>query len=322
MHNDRGRPGVGLQKWKKTVFFGPMRMLTEIALIIGLVIAVVVIARLSRLIIKEIRAFRVTRIYDDRHWDFDHILSQYNPYYKSLDDTVRDRFLRRVLHFMEDKDFEFIDIEKEERMPLLISAAAVQLTFGLEHYLLDYFKTIYVLKENYRYGLYNMPFEGHVSEEGIYLSWANFIREFTDYSDGQNVGLHEMAHALAYVNFTVQEGRDDTFHDKFKDFSAVARPVFERMQAGETTVLDPYASTNYHEFWAVSIETFFERTHAFKKQLPELYEALCTLLNQDPLTSLKIIDPGFLDEAGEMPGLAFAPEILPKPVRTDRDGNL
>lgn len=274
-----------------------MRLLTEIALIIGLVIAVFVIARLSRLILNKIRAVKVTRIYDDRHWDFDNILSQYNPYYKSLDDTVRDRFLRRVLHFMEDKEFEYVDLDKEERMPLLISAAAVQLTFGLERYLLDYFKTIYILKENYRFGLYNMPFEGHVSEDGIYLSWSNFIREFTDYSDGQNVGLHEMAHALAYVNFTVEDGRDNTFHDKFTDFSETARPVFERMQAGETTILDPYAATNYQEFWAVSIETFFEKTHAFKRQLPDLYNSLCVLLNQDPLSPRKVIDLDLLDES-------------------------
>ena len=283
-----------------------MRTLTEITLIIGLVIAVFVLARLGRWVIRWIRAAKVTRIYDDRHWEFDSILSQYNPYYKSLDDTVRDRFLRRVLNFMEAKEFEYIDVEQEERMPLLISAAAVQLTFGLENYHLDHFKTIYILRENYRFGLYNMPFEGHVSEDGIYLSWSNFIREFTDYTDGQNVGLHEMAHALAYVNFTVEEGKDDSFHNKFKDFSEVARPVFEKMQAGETTVLDPYAATNYHEFWAVSVETFFEKSHAFKKQLPELYRGLCILLNQDPLTPRKIIDMEFLSDGSSLDALAIA----------------
>ncbi len=288
-----------------------MRTLTEITLIIGLVITVFIAARLSRYILRWIRRMKVARIYDDRHWEYDSILSKYNPYYKSLDDSVRDRFLRRALHFMEDKDFEYIDVEREERMPLLISAAAVQLTFGLEHYLLDYFKTIYILRENYRFGPYNMPFEGHVSEDGIYLSWSNFIREFADYSDGQNVGLHEMAHALAYVNFTVEEGRDDVFHDKFKDFSLVARPVFERMQVGEINVLDAYAATNYHEFWAVSIETFFEKAHTFKRQQPELYNSLCTLLNQDPLTPRKIIDMDFMGDA--VATASFTVETIPPP---------
>ena len=190
---------------------------------------------------------------------------------------------------MGSKDFKYIDIQPEEMMPLLISGAAVQLTFGLNNYLLDYFKTIYVLRDNYRYGLYNMPFEGHVNEEGIYLSWNNFIREYNDYSDGQNVGLHELAHALTYVTFSVQEGMDKTFHDKFKDFSKVARPVLEQIQSGETNLLDKYAATNYQEFWAVCIENFFERSVEFREQLPSLYFALCHLLNQDPLTPRKRI---------------------------------
>ncbi|HEY4109518.1 zinc-dependent peptidase [Puia sp.] len=234
------------------------------------------------------------RVYEARHDDFDSLLSRYNPYYRSLSNTDRRRFLQRVLLFMEAKKFEYIDIEPDESMPLLISAAAVQLTFGLEHFRLDYFRTIHILKDKYRFGLYNMPFEGHVCEDGIYLSWTHFIREFTDYSDGQNVGLHEMAHALTYVNFTVHDGRDNSFHSRFTEFSAVARPIFERMQGGERTLLDPYAATNYQEFWAVCIETFFERPTSFKRQLPELYYSLCTLLNQDPLTPYKVLDSSII----------------------------
>lgn len=259
-------------------------MSSDAAFIMGLAIAALIGGRLVHFIYMSGKKKKLTRVYQDKHQDFDGILARYNPYYKSLDGAGRDRFLKRVLIFMEFKDFKYIDIEAEEKMPLLISSAAIQLTFGLESFLLDYFKTIYILKDNYRYGLYNVPFEGHVGDDGIYLSWSNFIREFADYSDGQNLGLHEMAHALTYVNFTVQDGRDTSFHDKFTDFSAVARPVFERMQAGETTVLDTYAATNYQEFWAVCVETFFERPTPFKRQLPELYLSLCTLLNQDPLT--------------------------------------
>jgi Mlc titration factor MtfA (ptsG expression regulator) len=243
---------------------------------------------ISRLL-ERARNRRRNRLFTARQDSFNAVLSRFNPYYRSLSASARERFLRRVLLFMEAKKFEYIDLEPEETMPLLISAAAVQLTFGLDHFRLDYFRTIHILKDKYRFGLYNMPFEGHVSEDGIYLSWAHFVREFTNYSDGQNVGLHEMAHALTYVNFTVQDGRDNSFHDRFVEFSAVARPIFERMQAGESTLLDPYAATNYQEFWAVSIETFFERPTPFKRGLPELYSSLCILLNQDPLTPNKVL---------------------------------
>jgi hypothetical protein len=63
------------------------------------------------------------------------------------------------------------------------------------------------------------------------------------------------------------------------------------MQAGESTLLGAYAATSYQEFWAVCIETFFERSSAFRKQQPELYHSLCYLLNQDPLTAEKILQP-------------------------------
>jgi hypothetical protein len=250
-----------------------------------------VLAGVSRRIIMGARHRKQRRLFETNAGDYDTLLSRCNPYYASLNKAGKERFLARVQHFVEVKTFNYIDIEADESIPLLVGAAAIQLTYGLEHYLLDYFGTIHILKDRYRYGRYETPFEGHVSEDGIYLSWAHFLKEFTNYSDGQNVGLHEMAHALTYVNFTVREGRDKIFHDHFTEFSAIARPVFERMQAGETNLLDAYAATNYQEFWAVCIETFFERSHAFRKQLPELYVSLCSLLNQDPLTAEKILQP-------------------------------
>ena len=256
-----------------------------------LLVGGVAVVRLSMQLQAWSRSRRRERMFMAKSGDYDTLLSQYSPYYRSLGKAGKQRFLSRVLHFMAVKQFDYIDLEPEESMPLLVAAVAVQLTFGLDSYLLDYFKTIHILKDKYRYGVYSMPFEGHVSEDGIYLSWNDFVKEFTDYSDGQNVGLHEMAHALTYVNFTVDEGRDKVFHDSFATFSAVARPIFERLQAGESTLLDPYAATNYQEFWAVCVETFFERSTSLRGQLPELYFSLCTLLNQDPLTPEKILQP-------------------------------
>lgn len=224
-----------------------------------------------------------------RHGDFDVLLARYNPYYKSLTSDGRDRFLKRVLQFIDGKDFVYVDLQREESMPLLISAAAIQLTFGLENFRLDYFRTIYIVRDRYTYGTYETPFEGHVASDGIYLSWTHFVREFADYTDGQNVGLHEMAHALTYVNFTVDEGRDDNFYRLFVTFSAVARPIYERMKNGESNLLSAYATTSYPEFWAVCIETFFERSGSFQSELPDLYGALCRLLNQDPLTAAKCL---------------------------------
>ncbi|HSJ68492.1 MAG TPA: zinc-dependent peptidase, partial [Anditalea sp.] len=43
------------------------------------------------------------------------------------------------------------------------------------------------------------------------------------------------------------------------------------------------ARENIHEFFAVSVEAFFENTIAFKAYHPEMYECLVFLLRQDPL---------------------------------------
>jgi Mlc titration factor MtfA (ptsG expression regulator) len=255
------------------------------------VIAIIIVPIIVRNIRSYINRKKLAKILESKEVVFDSMLQHYSPYYKSLSATNKKRFMNRVIVFMEIKEFTYIDIEQEDTMPLLISAAAVQLTFGLEHYEMDYFRNIYVLRNIYKYGLYNVPFEGHVSDDGIYLSWSNFMKDNNDYSDGENVGLHELAHALAYVNFTVEDGKDERFHSKFKEFSEVGRPVFERMQKGEINLLNNYAATNYNEFWAVCVETFFECSEKFRQQLPELYFALCDLLNQDPLTPDKIISP-------------------------------
>lgn len=222
---------------------------------------------------------------------YSNILDRFNPYFHGLDKGLQQRFLRRTLNFMTAKRFKYVEMEGEEHMPLLISAAAVQLTFGLDNYMLDHFHTIYIVKSDYNYGLYNVPFQGHVNKDGIYLSWSNFLRAFETYNDGDNVGLHEMAHALSYVNFIANDGSDDGFKERFVEFSRTGRAVFREVQDGRVTLLGNYAATNYEEFWAVCVENFFERPNSFRQQLPSLYNAMCKLLNQDMLSPGLFLKP-------------------------------
>src|SRR5947207_1176379 len=83
----------------------------------------------------------------------------------------------------------------------------------------------------------HLPFMGHVDSSGIYLSWDNFLQGIHRSADNSNVGLHEMAHALTYVNFIVKTEEDKHFKREFKNFSKVARPIFQSMQQGNRTLL-------------------------------------------------------------------------------------
>jgi hypothetical protein len=215
-----------------------------------------------------------------------------NPYYQTLPDNLKQRFVERTLHFSVSKEFHYHAIDEEEYIPILISGAAVQLTFGLQNYLMDYFDIIHVMKREYVLHSDNETYLGHVSKSGIHISWDNFAYGYINYSDAKNLGLHEMAHALQFDSVLGYENNyDRDFKKRMEDFYAEGLPIFRAMRTGMNLVFDEYSTTNFDEFWAVSVENFFESPTVFKQRLPQLYQEMCDLLNQDPLSPQLIIKP-------------------------------
>lgn len=211
------------------------------------------------------------------------LLNMYFPYYQKLvSEKDRNRFVRRVICFRRLKEFVFQDMEKSNDACYFVSAAAIQLTFGLKSFRMPFFHTIHIINGEYRHFAYATPFQGHVSGGQIYLSWPHFKYGYEQQDDSYNVGLHEMAHALAWQNYYTEDHHDTHFRRYFPEFSAAGRPLFQRMQNGEQSLLGNYAAANYDEFWATSVEVFFEQPRKMKEELPLLYAALCRLLNQDP----------------------------------------
>ncbi len=212
------------------------------------------------------------------------ILENEYPFYRSLNDSDKVKFAKRVYQFSESKFFIFDhDWEKEETIRYLVSASAIQLTLGLDDFMLAYFTRIVIHHKGYHFGFYQSEFQGHILGREIHLSWEYFKRGIDNPTDRENVGLHEMAHALAYECFNVGGQGDIHFRNEFANFSAVGRPIFNNMQLGQYTILGSYAATNYHEFWAVCVEVFFEQPLQLYNELPELYIAIKKLLKQDLL---------------------------------------
>ena len=211
------------------------------------------------------------------------IIFRVMPYFSRLNDVNKQRFLKRVHNFRKIKSFHFNGLEPSEEIEILISAAAVQVSFGLKNYLLPFFKEVYILSDAYQ-GLEGKElYIGHVSPTGIYISWKHFVQGFADYSDGVNVALHEMAHALKHENFIKETGIDWDFRNDFEKLPAVFGPIMTQVIVQGKSYLRGYAFTNFQEFWAVSVEYFFENSQGLKDNLPQLYAILCDTLNQDPL---------------------------------------
>jgi hypothetical protein len=59
-------------------------------------------------------------------------------------------------------------MEQSEETAILVSASAVQVTFGLKNYLLSHFENIHVLADAYQMENDKEIYVGHVAPEGIY----------------------------------------------------------------------------------------------------------------------------------------------------------
>jgi hypothetical protein len=211
------------------------------------------------------------------------VLNKRFPYYKKLSDLQQKTFIDRVQLFIADKIFKVHDTIAYKEMPILISAAAIQLTLGLRRYLLPNFRFIHVYPEEF---LAISPtiriLEGNVNGHTINLSWKHFLKGYEDGSDGQNVGLHELSHALYYQNFVTEENVDTNFRDTFDEFNDYGNKVFHQEALPGNDLYSDYALKNFQEFWAESIEIFFEKPVQLKTLYPRLYDSLVEILNQDP----------------------------------------
>jgi hypothetical protein len=251
--------------------------------LLAIVIALVIYKEKVLLTYQKILLWWERKIFVQHQTYYHSIVSSHSKFYNALSISDQDKFLWRTYQYMRARKFHFVDIEPSSDKPFLVSATAVQLTFGLDKFMMAYFENIYILKEdNYQVG-FAKPEKGHVNHSGIYLCWESFVNGLHGVHTNSNVGLHEMGHALSYVNLITQTESDPHFKREFKNYSKVARPLFEAMQNGYETVLGGYASNNFQEFWAVSIEFFFENPSKLKQELPNLYNALKRLLKQDPL---------------------------------------
>ncbi|MFN3716548.1 MAG: zinc-dependent peptidase [Thiobacillus sp.] len=108
--------------------------------------------------------------------------------------------------------------------------------------------------------------------------------------DGFNVVIHEFAHKLDMLNGDANGfpplHRGMNAADWARDFSAAYEDLCGQVDAGEDTLVDPYASTSPAEFFAVATEMFFEVPDLLIDTYPAVYAHLQQFYRQDPLARL------------------------------------
>lgn len=137
------------------------------------------------------------------------------------------------------------------------------------------------------------PLSGEAWEGGpLVLSWDDVL--YSGGGQGYNVVIHEFAHKLDMKNGAVDglpplpaelpvAAWATAFEAAYDDFC-------RRVDVGEETVIDPYASDSPAEFFAVLTEYFFEMPDVLYDDYPAVYEQLRRFYKQDPLKRLESLN--------------------------------
>ena len=213
------------------------------------------------------------------------MLTNHFPYYHHLSATLQPMFVSRVLQFINGKVFVVRTPNAYMEMPVLISAAAIQLTFGLKAFRLPYYRFIQVHPKEYlTKGKDPTLILGHVYKKTITVAWDHFYHGTTIPNDGVNVGLHEMAHALYIQKLTTKTRFGNHFFYHYKLMEKASATHFSIANCMYNLYKDN-AFKNRQEFWAESIELFFERPIELQKHYSGVFEHIQTMLKQNPLNA-------------------------------------
>lgn len=126
---------------------------------------------------------------------------------------------------------------------------------------------------------------GESWEQGkVVLSWADIEQDLR----GENIHclvIHEYAHQL--------DGRDGVMDGtppmldsrELSQWSTVMQNAFDdlcRRESESAALIDPYATTNPEEFFAVICETFFVEPHVLQQAYPSVYRLMVQFFRLDP----------------------------------------
>jgi hypothetical protein len=229
------------------------------------------------------------------------VIQRHIVFFRRLSASDRAELLGHIQVFLAEKRFEGcggFEITDEVRVTI-----AAQACLLLLHRRTDYFPNLltilvypssYMVEETRQIGEHVWE-EGTVSRLGetgrrmgsLVLSWGAVQHGAADPSDGKNVVLHEFAHQLDFENNAVDGVPELVTREQQLAWTEVMKSEYASLRAadenGVRTLLDTYGATDPAEFFAVSVEAFFEQPHSLRAYHPRLYAELRTYFQQDPV---------------------------------------
>ena len=214
--------------------------------------------------------------------------------WRRLPPTLRPKLARRVRVFLAEREFVGCGgLAPSEAMKVEIASQACLLILNRSEHVFDQLRAILVYPDEF-------IVRDQVEDDGVVTdrervlagqSWdtSRIILSWRDVraaGDGYNVVIHEFAHYLDHEEGAANGAPLLDGPRDYERWAVVLRHAYDeldrRLRAGEQTLLDPYATEDEAEFFAVASETFFELPRELASEHPELYTELARFYRLDP----------------------------------------
>ena len=212
-----------------------------------------------------------------------HFINSFLIPYQTFSQKDKKRFLKRFAWFKSKKHFVFYgDIENKEEIKAYVSASAVLMTLGMKSFSFQNSIVRIIIYPSKYYS--NIAKQHHIGEYNPRLKTLVFSAEdlkqgFKIPNDNINLGIHEVGHALFFEKRTNSSWEARKFKVGLVKLKSVFNADDFQDRITESKHIRAYAKTNFVEFFAVLLETFFENPEGLEQEFPKLHFYLKKMLN-------------------------------------------
>ena len=214
--------------------------------------------------------------------NYKELLTDYVKFYRQLDEEGKERFEKRMEHFLSAVKITGVNAVVEDLDRLLIASGAIIPVFTISDW--QYINLHEVLlypgafNEDFDQAGSDRPIAGMVGTGAmqnvmIITKWQ--LRQgFINNHDAHNTAIHEFVHLIDKMDGTMDGVPEIILERKYTErWKNMMDTTIGQMKSYGSDI-DMYGATNPVEFFAVISEYFFEQPDLLKANHPGLYEML------------------------------------------------
>jgi len=249
-----------------------------------MVIVLQILFVLALIIVIILFVFRIsrTKLTTQLPENYEGLLADYVKFYRHLDKDGKEKFEKRVAHFLSAVKITGVNAIVEDIDRLLIASGAIIPVYAIPDW--QYINLHEVLLYP---GAFNMDFDqagsdrdiggmvgtGALQNVMIITKWQ--LRQgFINSNDAHNTAIHEFVHLIDKMDGTLDGVPEIILERKYTEqWRNLMNSTIMQMKTYGSDI-DMYGATNTVEFFAVISEYFFEQPDLLKARHPDLYEML------------------------------------------------